>query len=368
MDCLLALFNLNASYFDRMNNHSTTPTVLPQLRARQIAQATLFIVMVGVAFWLLLRFRDVIFILFIAIVLSTAITPAVDWLYRRGVPRAVGVILMYLLITAFVIGFLLLAAPLILNQVTNVVSNIPGYYQAIEKTLTNSSSYFIRQLAYVLPPQLQLFPTTPAQPAQQENQMINQVNMALGYAGTLAHAIFIGVAIFLLAFYWTLDGERTIRSLLLFVSSSARDNIRDIIGLIQGKVGGFILSQLILCATIGLFAGIAYLLIGIPNALLLGLIAAVFEAVPIFGPILGALPAVLITLSLNSTTKLVLVIVATNLIQFAENHFLVPRLVGKSVGVNPVVTLLALAAFTSLFGLAGALVAIPLAAIAQILI
>lgn len=340
---------------------------MPHLRARQIAQATFYIVMVGVAFWLLIRFRDVIFILFIAIVLSTAITPAVEWLYRRRVPRAMGVILIYLLILAFVVGFFLLAAPLILNQVTNVVSSLPGYYQSFEKLLTNSSSYFIRQLAYVLPTNLPLFSPAPAQPTQPENQVINQVNMALGYADSVAHAIFIATAVFLLAFYWTLESERTIRSLLLFIPSSARDNFRDIFAIVQAKVGGYILSQLILCATIGLFAGIAYLLIGIPNALVLGMIAAVFEAVPIFGPIIGALPAVLITLGLNDPTKLILVIVAINLIQFAENHFLVPRLVGKSVGVNPVVTLLALAAFTSIFGLAGALMAIPLAAIAQIL-
>jgi len=110
---------------------------------------------------------------------------------------------------------------------------------------------------------------------------------------------------------------------------------------------------------------VAYLLIGLPNALVLALVAGVLEAVPMIGPLLGAVPAALVALSIGPD-KLVWVIIATVIIQQLENSLLVPRVMSKAVGVNPFVTLLALFAFSSFFGVAGALMAIPMAAIIQL--
>jgi hypothetical protein len=110
---------------------------------------------------------------------------------------------------------------------------------------------------------------------------------------------------------------------------------------------------------------ITYLVIGLPNALVLALLAGALEAVPMIGPLLGAIPAALVALSIGPD-KLIWVIVATVVIQQLENSLLVPRVMKKAVGVNPFVTLLALFAFSSLFGIAGALMAIPLAAIIQL--
>jgi hypothetical protein len=118
---------------------------------------------------------------------------------------------------------------------------------------------------------------------------------------------------------------------------------------------------------IGILALVAYLLIGLPNALMLAVLAGVFEAVPMIGPLLGAIPAGLVALSI-SPVKLVWVIVATVVIQQLENSLLVPRVMRKAVGVNPFVSLLAIFAFSSLFGIAGALMAIPMAAIIQLLL
>jgi hypothetical protein len=106
---------------------------------------------------------------------------------------------------------------------------------------------------------------------------------------------------------------------------------------------------------------------GLPNALLLGLAAGLFEAVPVVGPALGALPAVAVALSLGPA-QVGWVIAATAVIQLLENTILVPRVMRHAVGVNPVVTLLSLVAFGQLFGFAGALLAIPLAAVLQLLI
>ena len=108
-------------------------------------------------------------------------------------------------------------------------------------------------------------------------------------------------------------------------------------------------------------------MIGLPSPLVLGLLAGVFEAVPVVGPILGAVLPVLLALSVDPS-KVIWVVVATIVIQQAEGHLLVPRVMDKAVGVSPIVTILAILAFSTLFGLPGAVLAIPLAALIQILL
>jgi predicted PurR-regulated permease PerM len=171
--------------------------------------------------------------------------------------------------------------------------------------------------------------------------------------------------ILVLTLYWALDGPRIIKSVLLLVPQGLRDSFTELIAGMESKVGYYIAGQIILCIVIGILALIAYSFIGLPNALVLALAAGVMEAVPMIGPILGAVPAGLVALSV-APNKIIWVIVATLIIQQLENSLLVPRIMKSTVGVNPFVTLLALFAFGTLFGVAGALMAIPMAAIAQL--
>jgi predicted PurR-regulated permease PerM len=170
-----------------------------------------------------------------------------------------------------------------------------------------------------------------------------------------------------LALHWTLDGPRTIQSLLLLVPQGQRESIGDLISAMEAKVGFYIAGQGILSLVIGLMALVAYSLIGLPNALVLALVAGIMEAVPMIGPLLGAIPAAVVALAI-SPSKMIWVIVATAVIQQVENSVLVPRVMRKAVGVNPFVSLLAIFSFSSLFGIAGALMAIPMAAIIQLLL
>jgi len=133
------------------------------------------------------------------------------------------------------------------------------------------------------------------------------------------------------------------------------------------KVGGFLRGQALLCLIIGVAALAAYALLGLPYALLLGLLAGIFEAIPVVGPALGAIPALLVALTLSNQAVLG-VLIASVVIQGLENYLLVPRIMKKAVGANAIVTMLALITLSSLLGLAGALLAIPVAAIAQLLL
>jgi predicted PurR-regulated permease PerM len=332
---------------------------------RRVVWATLVLVSIILGFWLLYRFNQVIFILLIALVIGTVIRPAVVWLHQRGLPRMAGVILVYLLLLILLAGFLLLVFPLIVEQGATIAAAVPGYYQNLREWMVNYPNQLMVRLSEFLPATL---PSLNPRAAQQTGQeVMASAGQALGYVTLAAKVIFIGIVILVLAYYWTLDGPRTIQSFLLLIPQDRRESISELISAMETKVGFYIAGQGLLCLVIGIMALLAYLLIGLPNALVLALIAGVLEAVPMVGPLLGAIPAALVALSI-APDKLVWVIVATVVIQQLENSLLVPRVMRKAVGVNPFVTLLALFAFSSLFGIAGALMAIPLAAMIQLLL
>ena len=330
---------------------------------RRVVWATLVLIFVALSFWLLYRFSQVVFILFIAIVLGTVIRPAVAWLYRRGLPRIRGLILVYLLILALLFGFGLLLFPLIVEQGTTILAAVPGYYQSLREWMVHDPNQWVVRLSEFLPASL-----PGLGPVQQTGQeMLASAGQALSYVVSVANATFSALAVLLLAFHWTIDGPRTIQSLLLLVPKGQRESIGELISAMETKVGFYIAGQGFLCLIIGIMALIAYLLIGLPNALVLALVAGVLEAVPMVGPLLGAVPAAVIALSI-APSKLVWVLIATLVIQQVENSVLVPRVMRKAVGVNPFVSLLAIFAFSSLFGVVGALMAIPVAAMIQLLL
>lgn len=329
----------------------------------RVAWATLVLAAVGLSFWLLYRFHQVIFILFVAIVIGTILRPVVVWLHRRGTPQKAGVILVYLLLLALLIGFVLLLFPLIAEQTTTIMAAVPGYSQSLRGWMLGHPNQLIESLGTRLPTTLSL----PDPVAQTGQEILDSAGQVFGYVGVAAQALLTAVAILLLAFYWTLDGPRIIRSLLLLVPMGQREGLSELVSAMEMKVSAYITGQGILMLVVGGMALAAYWLIGLPYVLVLAFVAGIMEAVPLIGPLLGAIPAVMVALTLGPD-KVIWVIVATVVIQQLENSVLVPRIMRQAVGVNPFVTLLALFAFSSLLGLAGALMAIPLAAMIQILL
>jgi predicted PurR-regulated permease PerM len=332
---------------------------------QRVVLATLVLVFVALGFWLLYRFYQVVFILFISIVIGTVVRPAVAWLHRRGLSRTAGGIIVYLLLLALFISFILLLFPLIIEQGKIIAAAVPGYYQSLREWMVNYPNQFIVRLGQFTPAALSGLGLSTTQPTGLE--VMASAGQALGYLTTIVQIGFIAISILVLAFYWTLDGPRTIKSFLMLVSQDRREDISELILDMETKVGSYLAGQSVLCLVIGLMSLVAYLLIGLPNALVLALVAGVLEAVPMVGPLLGAVPAALVAVALGPD-KLIWVILATVVIQQLENSLLVPRVMSKAVGVNPFVSLLAFFAFSSLLGIGGALMAIPMAAILQLLL
>lgn len=330
---------------------------------RRVMLATLALAGVGLAFWLLYRFYQVIFLLFVSIILGTVIRPVVNWLYRRGLPKIAGVLLVYALLLALLIGFIILLFPLVFDQGAAILKMTPEYYQNLRSWISGSPNQMIASLNQFLPAVIPGFESV----YQTNPEKLASAEQALVYVVTASKVVFYAIVILMLTLYWALDGPGIIHSLILMLPKPHREGITELIKAMEMKIGYFIAGQAVLCVVVGALALISYLIIGLPNALVLALVAGALEAVPMVGPTLGAIPAGLIALSV-SPTKLLWVVVATVIIQLLENNLLVPRIMRKAVGVNPFVSLLSIFAFSSLFGIAGALMAIPIAAIIQILL
>ncbi|MBW6467261.1 MAG: AI-2E family transporter [Brevefilum sp.] len=336
---------------------------LAQWTFRRVVGATLVLVGVGLCFWLLYRFYAIVFIVFVAIILGTVIRPIVNWLYLHKVPKLAGVILVYAVFLTLAFGFILLLFPLVFEQGATIIDSLPEYYQAIRYWMENSPNQLIQAVSQILPSEVPSFSVVQLTGPE----MMASAEQALVYITTVSKGVFVMISVLIIAFHWSLDGPRTIRSLLFLLPKPLRFDISELITSMELKIGYFMFGKGVLSLAVGVLALIAYLIIGLPNALALALIAGIFEAVPMIGPTLGAIPAGIIALSI-SPAKLAWVIGVTIVIQFLENNLLVPRIMSKAVGVSPFVSLLSIFTFGSFFGITGALMAIPIAAIIQLLL
>jgi predicted PurR-regulated permease PerM len=338
---------------------SMLPTI--QWTARRIALATLTALSVVFIFLLLYRFYTIVFIFFVAFTLQIALRPAVAWLQRRGIRQDIALILVFTLLLVIVGGSIWLAAPLLSGQVSAILQQLPKYYQNLRSYLLSSSSQLLHTLASFLPAQFSLSSVTPTADAA----VADPITPAWQLVKTFSYSIFVTIGVLMLAFYWTVEGELITRRSLLLAPIDQRDELRDLLNEMETKIGAYFRGEAILCAIVGVLSAIAFFIIGVPYALGLGIVMGLFEAIPTFGPSLAAVPVILLTLT-TDPTKAIWALGAIAIIQFMESHFIVPRVMDRSVGVNAVVTLLAIASFGVLFGVGGAILAIPLAAILQI--
>jgi predicted PurR-regulated permease PerM len=314
--------------------------------------ANLAVLGVAACFALVFRFATALFILFVGIALGMTVKPGVEWLRRRGVARWVGALAIYVALAVVAAGVLLLVAPVLVEQLGSLLSRAPTQVEHLREQLGSSSIRALHRAAAYLPDW-----KAPSLP----------MSVLLTYGAAIGRNVFTVAAVLLLGFFWTLEGDRRVRELAFFAPLERRRSIRAFLVEVERKVGAYVRGQSLVCLVIGVLAFAIYRLIGLPYALILGVIYAVGEAVPVVGPIVGTAAASLVALSVNPAL-VVWVIAAAAFLQLLENYLLIPRVMDRTVGINPLVTLLAITAFGSVLGLAGAVLAIPLAAIAQLLL
>lgn len=346
---------------------TSTPPLEPsdeQNLFRNVVSLTLSVLAVGAGFFLISRFHQVIFTLLTAIILGTVLRPLLQKMTDKGLSTGLASAIMFLGILAILIAFGLLVAPLLTEQGGRLGAIVPEYYDKVRAWIATSPNPLVARLSLLLP--VSIGQTTATAPTTDED-VLTMAGRALSYFSTGFATVFVAIALTLLTYYWMTQSPRIIQSALLFLQPEKRLRAQTLISDIETKVRQYLVGQGILCLSIGVLATIAYLIIGLPNALVLGLLAGIFEAVPMVGPILGAIPAAVIALT-QSPLKLLFVVIATLIVQQLENNLLVPRIMSKVVGINPFVSLLSIATFSGLYGIGGALMAIPLAAIIQLLL
>ncbi len=331
---------------------------------RHAIAAVVTVLAVCLAFGLLYRFHFAVFLLFVAIAFQVALDPIIRWLSRRGLTKIGAVLLVYAVLVMLVAGIAWLSAPVLAEQTRALLQSVPESYLQLRAKLLASPLDVMRVLGAALPSTASLaMLTNRVGSGPVESDAVTGWRWAIS-AGKGLFAVF---GVMALALYWTVEGDVILRRLVMKAPPDRRSSVREFIAESQVKIGGYFRGQGILCVLVGVVTTTVLVVIGIPYALLLGMLMTILEAVPVVGSILGSVPALIVTAA-AAPDKLGLVFVAMVAIQVAEANFLVPRIMNNAVGVSAIVSILALAGFGVLFGFAGALMGIPLAAILQILI
>lgn len=301
----------------------------------------IFIAVFILSIWLLYLIRDLILILFVAVILMSALSPMVRFFSKIKIPKALGIAVTYIIIIAIISGLIVLVSPPLIEETRRLFLTLsPHLDQLLDIAAINKS---------VLESQLSALSR-------------NAFSITLSAFDNLLTIIFLLV----LTFYLILERENLeSRSASLFIGREER--VKRLIVQIEEKLGRWLRGQLVLSLVIGILTYIGLLILGIPYALPLAVIAGVLEVVPVIGPIISAIPSVLIALTISPLLSLG-VAAMYFVIQQLENHLIVPQVMQRAVGLNPLIVILAIAVGSRLLGFAGALLAVPIAVVIQIIV
>lgn len=297
--------------------------------------------------------RDIAMALIFAVIVASAIEPGVLWLKERRVPRILAVVIIYLVILILLFLGVYLIVPLLLDEFQNASFSIPTLQERLLNGVTQTNLPFAPLLGEN---NLQQFLEGPLTYLQGLSKGI------FNFASAVFGGIFSFILIIVLSFY-LLAQEKGIENFLRMVTPVTYESyVLDLWQRSQRKLGAWFRAQLLLGAIVGvlIFFGLTFL--GVEHALIFAVIAAAFEIIPIVGPILAAVPAVLVAF-LSSSLLGSLTLVLYVLVQQLESHIIVPVVIRKAIGISPLVVILALLVGAKIGGIFGVLLAVPIAAI-----
>lgn len=310
-----------------------------------------FLVVIGIlAIYLV---RDTLVALIFAVIVASAIEPVIEWLKAYRVPRILSVVLIYIAIGAALFFLIYLIVPLVLEELHTLSTGYPVLQEQIRQGVKEAGT-----LPFL--PDIELDPealfTLPDQYVTRlGGGVISFVSMIFG-------GIFSFVLITVFSFYLALQ-ERGIETFLRLVTPLKHEAYAiDLWDRSQRKLGRWFRSQMLLGAIVGILIFFGLTLLGVPNAFFFALIAAMFEIVPVAGPILAAVPAVVVSLLIAPFLGL-LVALLYFLVQQTESHVIVPVVMRRAVGLSPLIVVLALVIGGTLGGIFGILLAVPLTVI-----
>ncbi len=297
-------------------------------------------IFIAAALWILYQVRSIVLSVFISLIVTLAFDPFVDWLQKRKVPRVLGTLMTYVLVLVLFavlsgVGFGSLA-----EQVKGLLAQLRSASTALVEIPTVGP--FLEQSLDSL-----LETLTP---------------VAGGSVFRITLSAFSSVAsvltVLVFTAYLLIDFQNIKERFLELFSRPERLRVERIVVDIEDKLGSWLRGQLLLMLVVGAFTYLGLSLLGVSYALPLALIAGLFEVIPIIGPIISAVPGVLVGFSISPLMGIG-VLALYILIQQLENNILVPQVMKRSVGFNPLATMLALMIGGKLFGFVGVLLAVP---------
>jgi predicted PurR-regulated permease PerM len=326
----------------------------------EVARACLVVIGLVGAGYLLWRVQEVLFLLVLAILLATAIEPLVNRLRRGPFTRGSGVLAVYTLIVVAIGAPAYLVAPSLVSQAASFSETLPSRLQQLRPYAESLQPRAVQGVALGILDNATQAVQAPARPVAQE-QVIEA-------GATFAHTLVSFFTVFVLAYYWLVERPSIKRVILRTVPVGQARGVNTVWMEVEEKLGGWVRGQLILMLAIGTMAAVGYFFLGLPNPILLGVAAALFEIIPMVGPFLAFAPAVLVALATVDPTRALAVIGYALVIQQIESNILVPRVMGRTVGISPLTVVLGILVGTALAGLPGAFLAVPLAAALQVIL
>ncbi len=291
--------------------------------------------------WLIYLIRDLLLILFVAIILMSALSPLVRVLTKFKLPKSLSIAITYIIIVGSIGGLIAIVIPPLLEETRRLLLTLPPRLEYLFNVLAIDRS--------VLDSQLTALST-------------NAFSITLTVFDNFLTIIFLLV----ITFYLILEREKLEnRVATLFIGRE--DRVKNLMVQIEEKLGGWFRGQLMLSLIIGTLTYIGLIFLGIPYALPLAVVAGALEVVPVIGPIISAIPAVLIAITFSPVLA-VGVAAMYFVIQQLENHLIVPQVMKRAVGLNPLVVILAVAIGSRLLGVPGALLGVPIAVVLQIVV
>lgn len=297
----------------------------------------------------------------IALVVVYLLNPLVARLERRGIRRGLGVLLIYFLFVAVVVVVLAVLIPIVAHQVTAFIDDLP---RLIEKAKTEINQFAAARGSDV---RINL-----SSEEIQKSVFSNRETIASFLGGVRSFAtgvlhIMITVLIgFIVSIYLLLDLPKIQRRVVAMIPATRRAEVISLGQEVGRALGGFFRGQMLVATFVGVASAVGLTLVKVPFAVVIGLLCGIFNLVPLIGPFIAAIPAVLVSLLSGEPKRALLALVVLLVVQQIDNHVISPNVMGRTVKLHPITVMLALLAGGTIAGIFGMLIVIPIVAAVKI--
>lgn len=320
-------------------------------------QIALSILGILAAIWLATKLFALVALLLVALVLATGVHPIVEWIHRKALPRWLAILSVLLTIVLIAVAIFYFVASALWNEGNQAWSNLPEYSDTLNEWLKQLHKQFPQ-----LPSTQSILGSAREQLGKIGDYLWQTTSALLGVLGGLGSAL----TVLVLAFYMLLEKEKLGASFLSLVPPKHQAAMEETTIEALKTMGGWLRGQTILVLAMLILISITMTLLGIPSPLLIGVVGAIGELIPMVGPIAAAIIAVPLAFFTMPLWVGIVTAVFFVVLSVLEGNFIVPKVVEKSVHISPFFTVIAVIAGATLYGAIGALLAVPLASAIRI--